>query len=485
MHLDLRAPRRMIRDNTLTISTAIADPIGRVVWDQWNEMGAIRVVRLPDRTPVAITDTVFDSHLPVPDDSIRLVNGWGSVSFTLDEGAAFAPGEIEVTVEWNGLSASRQVTVQGAPTFRDMSGILTGASLVWGPNEDIRVTGNCTVPAGSTLTILPGTNVQVNTTGSLENGTLVVVNGTVQALGTRDLPIFFFSEQGAAAMSLTQAGSASNAFAWRGFQFYGSGSSTLRHVFLTGAGNGNVVSHPRPPILGLFNTHNLMADRCVFADADGMVFSGQGTGSYTVRKTLVSRVGIGAEFFGNGHTLLIRDSWWTGIGRAPESQNLDGDLLHVDGALSTQTIRSCIINDGGDDAIDHSNSRFRVEHSIITGARDKSISMTGGHVDVWNALVFGNGSGIRGTASTDYATIAVPSPIGAVDVVRTSIIWPASIPTCTGTVNHTDVGKAADLGCGTGNLSADPLFEDVARNDYDPRVGSPALTAGPNQDRIG
>jgi hypothetical protein len=50
-----------------------------------------------------------------------------------------------------------------------------------------------------------------------------------------------------------------------------------------------------------------------------MVFSGQGTGTYLMRKTLVSRVGIGGEYFGNGHTLTIRDSWFTAIGHAPEA----------------------------------------------------------------------------------------------------------------------------------------------------------------------
>jgi hypothetical protein len=483
--LAMRAPRRMVNDKTLTIEAAIVDAIGRPAYDQWDEYGTVSVVRLPDRTPVGTTVTVFENHIPVPDDAIHFLNGWGSVSFTLDEGAAFAPGDLEVTVSWHGLTASRTVTVLANPTFRDMSGTLTGPSLVWGPNENIRITGGCTVPAGSTLTILPGTIVQVNTTGTLENGTLVVVNGELQALGTRDNPIFFFSERGPAAMRLTQSGSASNGDAWRGFQFFGGGSSTLRQVILTGAGNGNVVSHPRPPILGLFNTHSLFVDRSVFADDNGMVFSGQGTGTYTVRKTLLSRIGIGAEFFGNGHTLRFTDSWVTGAGRAPESENLDGDLMHVDGAASNQILRSSILNDGGDDAIDHSASTFRVEHSIISHARDKGCSMTGGHATLHNVLMFATASGIRGTASTSYTTLAVPSPIATVDDVETSILWPASVSTCAGTMNYTDVGNPADLGCGTGNLSADPQFTDTARFDYNPRSGSPALTAGPNQDRIG
>ncbi|MEZ4468302.1 MAG: hypothetical protein R3F43_28670, partial [bacterium] len=264
-------------------------------------------------TPVAITPTVFDPHAPLPVGGFRFLNGWGNLSFTLNEGAAFAPGDIEITVGWRGLTATRTVTVERAPVFRDLAGALVGANLVWGPDQNIRVTGGITVPAGSTLTIHPGTLVQVNTTGALSNGTLFTVQGAIQALGTHDRPIFFFSERGPLAMALTQQGSASNADAWRGFQFRGAGSSTFRQVFLTGAGNGTVVSHPRPPIMGLFDTHSLTVDRSVFADNNGMVFSGQGTGTYIIRKSHITRAGIGGEYFGNGHTLRVTDSWFTAV----------------------------------------------------------------------------------------------------------------------------------------------------------------------------
>ena len=485
LHVEMRAPRRMLNDKTLTISAAITDPIGRIHYQAWDELGQVSVVRLPDRTPVAITNTVFDPHIPVVDGTIRFTSGWGSLSFTLDDGAGFAPGDIEVEVSWHGLRATRTVTVLGDPAFRDVSGNLVGADLEWGPDENIRVTGNVVVPAGSTLTIRPGTLVQVNTTGAIQNGTRFDVNGNVEAHGTRDRPVHFFSERGASAMSLTQQGSASNPNAWRGLFLRGGGTSTFRHVFLTGAGNGSIAGHPRPPIFAILNNHSLFVDRCVFVDNDGMVFSGQGQGNYTVRKTLVSRAGIGAEYFGNGHRLRISDSWFTSIGHAPEPNNLDGDLLHIDGAQSDQIITSSIIQDGGDDGIDHTNSRFRVEHSIIWGIRDKAISMTGGHADVHNTLMFRTAIGLRGRGTLNYTTIATPNPVVSYDVVRTSIIWPASIPTCEGVVEHTDVGNPDHLGCGVGNLSADPQYTNLADHDYNPRAGSPALTAGPGQDRIG
>jgi hypothetical protein len=485
LSMTLRAPTRMLADKTLTVDAAIVDPIGRIHYPAWNEVGTISAVRLPNRTPVAITPTVFEAHAPLPPGGFRFLNGWGSLSFTLADGAGFGDGEIEVTVAWQGLQASRTVQVVRQPVFRDMVGALAGDQLVWGPDQTIRVTGGITVPAGSTLTIHPGTLVQVNTTGGLSNGTLIVVQGAVQALGTRDRPIHIFSERGPAAMTLTQVGSASNPESWRGFQMRGAGQSTFRQVIMTGAGNGTVVAHPRPPIFGLLDTHSLTVDRCVFTDSGGMVFSGQGVGTYIVRKTLVSRVGIGGEYFGNGHTLRITDSWFTAIGHAPEAQNLDGDLMHIDGANSTQLIRGSVFQDGGDDGIDHSGSRFRLEHSILWNIRDKAVSMTGGRADVHNTLFFQAATGIRGFAGLSYTTIATPNPIVSFDTVRTSIVWPASIDTCAGTVEYTDIGNPAQLGCGLANLSADPRYYNPAQRDYNPAPGSPALTAGPGASRIG
>ncbi|MBM4395350.1 MAG: lamin tail domain-containing protein, partial [Deltaproteobacteria bacterium] len=485
IHLEMRTPRRMLNDRTLTIEARILDPINRIAWQNWETYGKVSVVRLPDRTPVPVTMTKFNDHVAVPNGSLRFVNGWGSVSFALDQGAAFAGGDVEVSVEWNHLRAAKTVTVLAGPTVRSVSGVLSGANLTWGPDEVIRVTGNCTVPAGQTLRIHPGTLVQVNTTGTLENGTLITVQGNLAAVGARDNPIFFFSERGASAMTLTQSGSASNGNAWRGIQFYGTGSSTMRYVFLTGAGNGNVVSHPRPPILGMFSTHSIHVDYSVFADNCGMAFSGQGTGKYTIRRNLVSRVGIGGEFFGNGHALDIRDTWWTNVGHAPEANGLDGDLLHVDGPNSKQTIRGCIIADGGDDGIDHNGSNFAVQHSIIHGILDKSVSMTGGHLTATNVLMFNSGTGIRGTASTDHVTIATAGPIAANDEVFRTIVWPGSVATCSGDVSYSYVGNASDLGCGDGNASINPQYTSTAAKDYNPKPGSPALTAGPDGERIG
>jgi len=490
--LDLRltVPRRMISDKPITLRAEMLDPAsGKIVTDGcFDTLGNVTVKRADDGTDVPVTVTVFDDHVPVPNDSLRFYHGVGSVSLTLDGGAAVPAGEYMITVTVGERTATRHLTIESGPTWRVMPATLSGADLTWGPNENIRLSQhNTIVPAGSTLTILPGTLVMVDTTGRLEDGTLLTINGKLSAGGTIESPVYFFSERGASAMTHTISGSSlSNPNAWRGIFFWGAESSTLDWVILTGAGNGSIVSHPRPPILNLNNTHSLTVQDSIFTDATGMVIQSPGRGTSTIRRSLISRVGIGAEFLSNGNTVLIEDSWWTSIGRGPTSPlRYDGDGIHVDGASSKQAIKRCYIVDIGDDAIDHSNSTFTIEDSVIHDANDKAISMTNGALTVRNSLIFRTGSGVRGSAQVYNSTILSPSPIANPVTVLDSIIWPNQLSSCDGEVNYSLLGTGSSLACGTGNMSVDPMFVSPSTCDYHLAAGSSALTASSSGGRIG
>jgi hypothetical protein len=484
----LTVPARLVRGGTLTVRAEILDESAAVDRSGcFAELGSVSMASVATGAEVPITATFFDDHLPTPDDSVRFYHGVGSVSFSVDDPAALVAGEYKVVVEVRGLRATGRVTVV-EPAWRVMPATLSGADLEWGPNQEIRLSAHVTeVPVGSTLVIHPGTSIRVDTTGGLEDGTLLDVRGRVEAIGTLDRPIHFFSERGAAAMTHTVAGaSLSNPDAWRGINFFGDGSSKLHWVILTGAGNGVVVSHPRPPILNVHDTHSLEVEDGVFTDSTGMMFQTPGTGSYAIRRSLVSRVGIGGEFLSSGHTLVIEDTWWTGIGHGPTTPlRFDGDGIHIDGFGSDQTLRGVIVADIGDDALDHSNSVFTVEDTVIHDAGDKAVSMTGGLGTFRNVLVFNADTGIRGRAHVYGSTIATGSPIANPEIVQESIIWPASLGTCSGDIDWSMVGDVDDLGCGDGNQSVDPAFADVATCDYRPGVGSPALTAGPTGGAIG
>ncbi|HUS68492.1 MAG TPA: hypothetical protein VMZ28_28350 [Kofleriaceae bacterium] len=484
----LTAPSRLVRGRTFTLRAQILGEDGNVDPTGCAGLGAVSLERVADGASVPITVTTFDDHTAVPDDAIRFVHGVGSVSFTLDDGDEAAPGAYRLVVEVGDLRATNVIDVLPAPAWRVMPAVLTGDDLVWGPDEQIRIVEHDTlVPAGATLRIHPGTSVMVDTTGGLEDGTLLHVAGRVEAVGELDRAIHIFSQRGPAAMTHTVAGaSLSNPDAWRGIAFTGTGTSTLRWVILTGAGNGVVTSHPRPPILNLLDTHDLVVEDSVFTDSTGMMFQSPGTGSYVIRRSLVSRVGIGAEFLSSGHTLLIEDSWWTGIGHGPtEPIRFDGDGIHLDGFDSDQTLRRCVVADVGDDAIDHSYSTFTIEATVVQDAVDKAVSMTEGQVTISDSLLFGAPTGVRGAALVRRSTIATGEPILTPVLVDESVIWPGTIGSCDGDVDHSIVGDEASLGCGDGNLSVDPAWTDAAACDYTPAAGSPALTAGAGGGLIG
>lgn len=489
---DLRVTvsRRVANDKPLTLRVELLDPAtGNIVTDGcFDTFGTVTINRISDGASIPFSVVEFDDHLPNPVGAVRFYHGVGSVSLTFDGGSTVPAGEHVITVRVGDRVATKKLTILADPTWRVMPATLSDGDLTWGPDENIRLSAhNTVVPTGATLKILPGTLVMVDTTGTLEDGTLLTVNGTVDAVGTLEKPIMFFSERGKKAMTHTVSGpSLSNPDSWRGITLVGSGSSTLRWVVLTGAGNGPIVSHPRPPIVNIANTHNLVVEDSVFTDATGMMFQSPGTGTTEIRRSLISRVGIGAEFLSSGNKLVIEDSWWTSIGRGPDTPlRYDGDGIHLDGARSTQIIRRSFIVDIGDDAIDHSNSTFTIEDSVIHNAADKGISMTDGLATLRNVLLYDTGTGVRGTARVYNSTILSPSPIATPQAVVDSIVWPYSISSCDGDVHHSLLGSGADMSCGTGNFTANPKFANPSQCDYSLAAGSPALSASSVMGPIG
>lgn len=518
--LRLTMPTRMVADKTLTLKAELLDTFGKVDWTKWTLLGSVSARRVSDGTPVPTSITVFESNtggvgggVP-PADSIRFYNGIGSVSITLDDPASVAGQAIEVLVTADSRTASKvvQVLPNVPATFRNLSGTLTGANLTWSPSDGVvHLTGNVTVNGGSTLTIQPGTLVMVDQ-GPSGSGTIIQMNGNMSCVGTEALPIFFFPTSGPPAMVLPQT-TQNNPPSWRGIWHQGSGSSTYRYMFLTGAGNGPIDGHPRPPVMRYQDSHSSTMTDCVFADAPGKIVHVAGSGTFNVLRCLFSRVGIGGEYLGANHRLTMEDCWYTRTGRASEPDNADGDAIHLDNASSIQNLRRCILADSGDDGIDHNASNPVVEDSIIWDVEDKAASLTGGSITFDNVLVFDCGTGIRGNGITTYTTIAVGSPISIPNTVSRTIIYPSSLDTCLrrcsiadtpctldaecplgetcsatatiGSVGYTLVGSAGDLGCGTANFSANPLFVNAGARDYDLQAASPAVAAGPSGERIG
>ncbi|OWY71406.1 hypothetical protein B7486_12515 [cyanobacterium TDX16] len=508
----LTAPNRMVNTKTLTLMGSILTTDGSVDWQTCNQLGTVSATRVSNGSAVPLTVTVFERHTagagaggPPTTDSIRLYNGVGCVSFTLNNGAGVPAGDILVTVTVGGVTASKLVTVLDAATpglFQNLSGTLSGGNLTWEPADGvIRLTGNVTVPSGQTLTILPGTLIMVDA-GADGNGTKISSgNSTISAQGTQTAPIYFFPTTGAAAMALPQTGGEgsanghNNPSAWGGFDLTGSGVMTWSYVFMTGAGNGVISGHPRPTVIRLAETHAFTAANSVMADSPGKIIYAIGNGVYTFQRCLFARNGIGGEYIGTGYTLTMEDTWMTRIGRAPinAANRLDGDIIHID-QPSNSHLRRCILTDGGDDVIDHSGGATPVvQDSIIYDANDKVVSIGGGataSITMTNCLVFNVPNGITCAGAPAFLTNCTLGSSTNVNgractsAIQKCILWTNSTSTCCGTVNFTIVGNSGNLGCGTGNLSVNPQFVNTTC-DYGLQPTSPALSAGPAGTQIG
>ncbi len=496
--LRLWAPSRMVATKTLTLAGEIYDhpgSAGQIDWRLWHTLGTVSARRSDDGSAVPISITVFETLAAgagggaPPPDSIRFYNGVGSVSLTLDDPASAVGAELLIEVRAAGRYAARTVTVlpDVPASYTPLSGTLAGANLDWGPEDGvIHLTGDTTVPSGATLTIAPGTLVMVDA-GPRNAGTVLSVSGSVHALGTPEQPIFFFPTAGPAALALPQTTS-NNEHAWRGIYHYGGATSRYAWTFLTGAGNGAISGHPRAPVMRFDGGHSLDMAHFVAADLPGKVLHvANGGGRIDVSRSLFSRCGIGVEIFGSPE-VAFTDTWFTRIGRAPEANQVDGDILHLDGR-GIHRVDRCVLTDGGDDVIDGASSvRIYLENSIVYDTRDKLLSLKGCCGNLYNVLAFGLGGGFEQSGGVvDQTTFGLNRTFstGYPYTIEKTILWPGSVPTCSGNVSYSSVGSASHLGCGAGNIAGNPRFANPAQNDYSLLSYSPALTAGPSGERIG
>lgn len=499
--LRLTCPTRMVNSKSVSLRADLLDFDGEIHWRTWRATGAVTARRVSDQSPVETSIVVYDpgNGIPPPD-SIAFTNGVGSVTLILDHGAAEPPGDIEITVTLGPVSASAIVTVvdESQPgLFRVMDGTLVGPDLTWGPDDGvIRLTGSAYVPAGQVLRILPGTLIMCDSNGDFL-GSDINCDGRVEAVGTRENPIFFFPTNGVPALTMAWTQDW-NPDSWRGIQHFATGqTSVYEFCIITGAGNFYREEHPRPSILSFRAHHNFRMHDCIFVDNPGKCVYGTDNGNFEIRRSLFSRVGHGGEYIAGLYRLLIEDSWFTGVGRAPPPI-LDADCLNIRGSTEPDVfIRRCVFADGGDDAIDTEVSSPDLRDCIIHTMFDKGMSIDDGSTPTFhNVLMFNCSIGIflhdvygdmvHIFNFTFGDNVLAPFIMGIGGSASQSIIWPGAADTChTFDFDHCILGPNSNPSCGVGNVIINPMFRDAAASNYDLLPGSPARTAGPNGKRIG
>jgi hypothetical protein len=104
--------------------------------------------------------------------SIRVRRGLGSGFLA----ATHPAGALNYTAQLAGLSVSKSILVEGNTTWTPVSGTISG-NTTWGEDSRIAVTGNTTIPAGSTLTILDGSVIRLNAGVNITNLGRIVIAG--------------------------------------------------------------------------------------------------------------------------------------------------------------------------------------------------------------------------------------------------------------------------------------------------------------------
>jgi parallel beta-helix repeat protein len=127
---------------------------------------------------------------------------------------------------------------------RDIAGILRGETVLDG---EILFSGDVLIPAGSTLTLRPGTRVRVKVSEStridpeyLSPATELLVRGTLNILGTPEAPVVFLATDAPASV-------ADDDPLWAGIILDGA-AGTLRHLQLSRAETGVLCLRSSPRV---------------------------------------------------------------------------------------------------------------------------------------------------------------------------------------------------------------------------------------------
>ena len=423
------------------------------------------------------------SNVTLSTNEVRLRNGLGSVLVTFT-----GSGPFTLTAASGGIQTQRSLTSLAGVVQTNVSGTLAGAAVSW--SGVIHVTGNVTVPVGTTLTVQPGTLVLLdgNSAPLSTDGKRIIVQGTINSLGTAAQPITFTATDPNAP--------------WGEITHSSSQASIYQYTQINRAGHTTGSGHTGTgPVLRVTNT-TLSFDHVAITDLVGKVMQASGS-SLTFHDSNLARATMGPEIATTG--LLFQHSYITEmLGQYREdgiNDDDDGIYIHAQGAGKTVLIADSVIALVDDDAIDTLNSTITVDRVIVRDATNpnedaKGISVNGGSTTVRNSLIANttlgiatkNNAGGAATTTTIDRTTIVESGIGIEQAdganfvvnVSNSIIrattdavlaeFPAAV-----TINYSDVNEAWP---GTGNINLDPLFVNALKHDYHLAAGSPAINTG-------
>jgi len=419
---------------------------------------------------------------------VRLFNGLGSIQVTFGGG-----GDFDLTATVGSAQVSRSLRSVAGVVQTTVSGSLPGTATTW--SEVINITADVTVPAGHTLTIESNTLVLINGVASGTSAPDILVNGTVNSLGTEEHPV-----------TITCA---SAALRFGEIRHTGAQPSLYRHTSISRAGRSSGVGHTSTfggPQFRLSNS-KVTFESCNLTDNAGKIM--YATGSELIfNNCLLTRAIMGPEIEGTG--LLCTNTYIMEMFSAD-----DGDGIYLHGAGSrTLKLTHCVIaglTGNADDGIDTLDANVTIEDCIIRDwfhvnpAEDpKGISAFNQEVILRRCLIVDNfiglnakayappnfarviidqctidgistavAAGIKGNAPGPAIDIRITNSIlRSVDAVR-SDFDPVTLTNFT--IGYCNVSETV---VGEGNFTADPLFVAAATRDFRLQPYSPCIDTG-------
>ena len=316
-----------------------------------------------------------DSSGIAPDEFV-VKRGRGSVYATLD-----TPGFqlLELYDDAGNLFAISGVLVEEQPTYRELSGILSGDELIWNSAEVIHLTGDVTIPSGSLLTIQPGARIE------LDQHVCIVVQGEIISQGTPAEPVFFTSHL--------------PGIYWGEIDHAGSNGSYYYTFFTEGGGDSSQAyghSNSQPVISGW--APDLLLDNVYILDNPGKAM-GLGSATLEMNSSLISRCDTGGELH---HTLAhIQNCYYLDI---PDNTGIplddDNDALYLQAAWSggddSTQVNNCVFITGTDDGIDHNGANVLIRECVIDDYYSEGIAASNANnIEIFNTLIVNCYQGIE------------------------------------------------------------------------------------------
>lgn len=450
------------------VRVEVRDSSGARDWNLWNAEASLAV----DQLGVSLSTN-----------RVALRNGLGTVLLTISGNANFA-----LTANVNGTQTSRSVTNLSGQPITSTGGTLSGASTTWG--GIVNVTSPVTVPAGHTLTLQPNTLVLINGVASGTAGINLIVNGTIQSLGTELNPV-----------TITCSDANLN---WGQIRHDNAQTSIYQHTFISKAGRAPGEGHTGTGPALRVNNSTISFESCVISDLTaggstiGKIAMASGS-TLTLRDCVLARARMGPEIAGTG--LVFTNSCIMEM-RGPD--DADGIYLHSAGGRSL-TLSGCVLAGGDDDAVDTLDSNVTIENCILRDWPNpnedaKGVSVFNGEVHLRRCLIADCFAGVSAKSGgplavvrIDHCTISsltqgvsaatkVNAAAGNINIyVTNSIVRSAEAlhsdftPDKFVSVTYCDLALAWP---GTGNITADPLFVNAAVGDYHLQSASPCIDAG-------